>query len=170
LYYYLYRFYDPNLQRWLNEDPVQDEGFEAIKWGIYLKALQFYYPEPEQFQDDQDLYEFILNDPVDNFDILGLAAGGRRPPSPPPGPPPPPSPPPCPCDAKGCAFQIAKCAAATIGASAACSDPAAIWLCRSAAALAVMECYDTISACQGCSPMNPNPPHPPIPPRRRPHN
>jgi RHS repeat-associated protein len=26
LYYYLYRFYDPNLQRWLNRDPIQEIG------------------------------------------------------------------------------------------------------------------------------------------------
>jgi RHS repeat-associated protein len=27
LYYYLYRFYDPNLQRWVNRDPLGDQGF-----------------------------------------------------------------------------------------------------------------------------------------------
>src|SRR5207247_836861 len=26
MYYYLYRFYDPNLQRWLNRDPAEEEG------------------------------------------------------------------------------------------------------------------------------------------------
>jgi RHS repeat-associated protein len=25
-YYYLYRFYDPNLQRWVNRDPIEEEG------------------------------------------------------------------------------------------------------------------------------------------------
>src|SRR5882724_12292079 len=27
MYYYLYRFYDPNLQRWINRDPVGEVGF-----------------------------------------------------------------------------------------------------------------------------------------------
>jgi RHS repeat-associated protein len=31
LYYYLYRFYDPNLQRWLNRDPIQELG----GWNLY---------------------------------------------------------------------------------------------------------------------------------------
>jgi RHS repeat-associated protein len=26
LYYYLYRFYDPNLQRWVNRDPIGEGG------------------------------------------------------------------------------------------------------------------------------------------------
>jgi hypothetical protein len=33
LYYYLYRFYDPNLQRWPNRDPIQETG------GLNLFAL-----------------------------------------------------------------------------------------------------------------------------------
>jgi len=31
LVYYLYRYYDPNLQRWLNRDPIGEEGREAVK-------------------------------------------------------------------------------------------------------------------------------------------
>jgi RHS repeat-associated protein len=30
LVYYLYRFYDPDLQRWLNRDPLTEQGFEAV--------------------------------------------------------------------------------------------------------------------------------------------
>jgi RHS repeat-associated protein len=47
LYYYGYRFYDPNLQRWLNRDPIEERG------GI-------------------NLYSFVRNDPVDWIDYLGL--------------------------------------------------------------------------------------------------
>jgi len=47
LCYYLYRFYDPGLQRWLNRDPIEEEG------GI-------------------NLYSAFRNDPVDNLDPLGL--------------------------------------------------------------------------------------------------
>src|SRR5208282_1414049 len=47
LYYYLYRFYDPSLQRWPNRDPIEEEG------GI-------------------NLYAYVENDPVNRVDPLGL--------------------------------------------------------------------------------------------------
>ena len=47
MYYYGYRFYDPNLQRWLNRDPIQEWG------GI-------------------NLYGFVRNDPMTTVDLLGL--------------------------------------------------------------------------------------------------
>jgi RHS repeat-associated protein len=47
LYYYGYRFFEPNLQRWLNRDPIGEGG------GI-------------------NLYQFVGNDPVNFFDFLGL--------------------------------------------------------------------------------------------------
>ena len=46
LYYYGYRFYDPNLQRWLNRDPIQE-------WG------------------GLNLYEFVLNAPLEQQDPDG---------------------------------------------------------------------------------------------------
>jgi len=48
LYYYLYRFYDPNLQRWPNRDPMGELG------GL-------------------NLYGFVLNNPVGYSDPFGLA-------------------------------------------------------------------------------------------------
>jgi RHS repeat-associated protein len=51
LYYYLYRFYDPNLQRWLNRDPIQEMG-------------------------SINLYEFVLNVPTDDIDLYGFAPSG----------------------------------------------------------------------------------------------
>jgi RHS repeat-associated protein len=33
LYYYGYRFYDPNLQRWLNRDTVSDFGLQRLRRG-----------------------------------------------------------------------------------------------------------------------------------------
>jgi RHS repeat-associated protein len=48
LYYYGYRFYDPNTQRWLNRDPIQESG------GI-------------------NLYGFSHNNPTDLVDPLGLS-------------------------------------------------------------------------------------------------
>jgi RHS repeat-associated protein len=47
LYYCLYRYYDPNLQRWLNRDPIQE-------WG------------------GLNLYQFVRNSPILSIDLLGL--------------------------------------------------------------------------------------------------
>jgi RHS repeat-associated protein len=47
LYYYLYRFYDPNLQRWPNHDPIEEKG------GI-------------------NLYKFIANNPENAVDSFGF--------------------------------------------------------------------------------------------------
>ena len=48
LYYYGYRFYEPNLQRWLNEDPIGEAG------GI-------------------NLYGFVGNTPINLVDVFGFA-------------------------------------------------------------------------------------------------
>jgi len=47
LYYYGFRFYDPNLQRWLNRDPIGE-------WGGF------------------NLYSYVGNSPIASFDPLGL--------------------------------------------------------------------------------------------------
>lgn len=47
MYYYGYRFYDPNLQRWLNRDPIAENG------GF-------------------NLYAYAWNDPIQGKDSLGL--------------------------------------------------------------------------------------------------
>jgi len=54
LYYYGYRFYDPNLQRWINRDPIGQEG------GI-------------------NLYTFLLNSPSCSINFLGLKSGDSYP-------------------------------------------------------------------------------------------
>ena len=48
LYYYGYRYYQPNLQRWLNRDPIAEAG------GI-------------------NLYDYVQNDPVNLIDPLGFS-------------------------------------------------------------------------------------------------
>jgi RHS repeat-associated protein len=53
LYYYLYRFYDPNLQRWVNRDPIGEDG------GL-------------------NLYEMVDESPIDNFDELGYGPPGCK--------------------------------------------------------------------------------------------
>jgi len=47
LVYYLYRFYDPNLQRWVNRDPIQEVG-------------------------GRNLYGFVDNSPASRVDPVGL--------------------------------------------------------------------------------------------------
>src|SRR5206468_379001 len=48
MYYYGYRFYDPNLQRWINRDPLSETG------GL-------------------NLYRFVGNRPVQALDPFGLS-------------------------------------------------------------------------------------------------
>ena len=47
LYYYGYRFYSPSLMRWLNRDPIEEEG------GL-------------------NIYSFCFNSPMSSHDLLGL--------------------------------------------------------------------------------------------------
>jgi RHS repeat-associated protein len=47
LVYYLYRYYEPNLQRWINRDPIGEWG------GV-------------------NLFQFVCNDPANMVDFLGL--------------------------------------------------------------------------------------------------
>jgi RHS repeat-associated protein len=61
MYYYGYRFYDPNLQRWLNRDPIGELGFggpaNAGSRGI---------------TDELNLYWFARNNSPNKFDAFGL--------------------------------------------------------------------------------------------------
>lgn len=60
LVYYLYRYYEPNLQRWINRDPIQEKG-------------------------GRNLYEFVADSPVTVYDSFGLVSPvDPWPPSPPP--------------------------------------------------------------------------------------
>jgi RHS repeat-associated protein len=65
LYYYGYRFYDPNLQRWLNRDPIGEIGFNVLT------------SESSPFDRDyeRNLYAFVGNSPLNYIDELGLAYG-----------------------------------------------------------------------------------------------
>jgi RHS repeat-associated protein len=64
LYYYGYRFYDPNLQRWLNRDPLASQMPQKSRlWGNKLRI------EVEQ---SPNLYWPVRNDPINNTDPDGL--------------------------------------------------------------------------------------------------
>jgi RHS repeat-associated protein len=60
LYYYGYRFYDPSTQRWPNRDPLGDAGSLPVILLVRQEAA------------DLNLYRFLSNDPLDNFDPDGL--------------------------------------------------------------------------------------------------
>ena len=69
LYYYLYRFYDSNLQRWPNRDPFGEVGFEVLR---YRNSYLFQFVSILERVNDSDLYEFVYNQPTDYRDYLGL--------------------------------------------------------------------------------------------------
>jgi RHS repeat-associated protein len=61
LYYYLYRFYSPNLQRWISRDPIEEEGFEILHtW------------HSEASPGAPNLYGFVNNNPANEIDSEGL--------------------------------------------------------------------------------------------------
>jgi RHS repeat-associated protein len=83
LYYYLFRFYDPSLQRWLTRDPFGELGLMLVS-GLKSPGLS-----PARLSDihgNEDLYEYDLNDPENNVDPVGFAlvpgAGTPHPPNP----------------------------------------------------------------------------------------
>jgi RHS repeat-associated protein len=60
MYYYLYRFYDPSLQRWLNRDPIQEQT------GVFTrKQLR------RQARSGWNLYAICHNDTLDFVDTDG---------------------------------------------------------------------------------------------------
>ena len=71
LYYYLYRFYDPNLQRWQNQDPLGEPGFEGLRWRNALDMPTF--AGVAELTQGPDLYEFALNSPEFYVDTEGLS-------------------------------------------------------------------------------------------------
>jgi RHS repeat-associated protein len=77
LVYYLYRFYDPNLQRWLNRDPLADKGIflvaaaNAPGWAARLGRASGVAPL-ELARANRNLYRFSDNSPVGFFDTYGL--------------------------------------------------------------------------------------------------
>lgn len=63
LYYYGYRWYEPNLQRWLNRDPIAELGFVWLRrQGVILNETP-------------NLYSYVQNNPIIRWDALGLCPG-----------------------------------------------------------------------------------------------
>ena len=70
LYYYGYRFYDTANQRWLNRDPIVDEGRVVAVLRRAARALML-----ERYGNG-NLYAFALNDAVMWFDGNGMIPDG----------------------------------------------------------------------------------------------
>jgi RHS repeat-associated protein len=71
LVYYLYRWYDPYLQRWPNRDPLGDIEFEAI-WTSLSTQIRQLLPPSETFM-GPNLYSFVSDDPITGIDPFGLS-------------------------------------------------------------------------------------------------
>jgi RHS repeat-associated protein len=67
LYYYLYRFYDPSFQRWINRDPIGEPGFEL------LSAHQ-----ENPLSSAANLFSFVGNEPTISIDAFGLLTSKYR--------------------------------------------------------------------------------------------
>jgi RHS repeat-associated protein len=75
LYYYGYRFYEPNFQRWLNRDPIEEEGFVVASRDAQSSLSKVQFGQRVAVQDrlnGLNAYLFLSNDPQNRFDALGL--------------------------------------------------------------------------------------------------
>jgi len=73
MYYYGYRWYDPNLQRWLNRDPLGESGFELVQRVAPLRSQPFIGFAAELVE-DPNLYTYLANEPINRTDGEGLTA------------------------------------------------------------------------------------------------
>ena len=94
LVYYLYRYYDPNLQRWPNRDPIAEFGFNVVSRRLTAHPntimpidlrMASRVIKLELLQNPNDnLFSFVKNDPQNGIDLLGLVfMCGRHSPPPP---------------------------------------------------------------------------------------
>jgi RHS repeat-associated protein len=72
LVYYLYRYYDPNLQRWVNRDPIgEPSALIRVSLGVFdLTSPPLYVP--------LNPFRFVNNEPTHAMDYLGLWTFGFR--------------------------------------------------------------------------------------------
>jgi len=66
LYYYGFRWYDPITQRWPNRDPINEIGFKLLTRSR----------SPFNFGEEKNLYAFVGNNPVNQFDPDGQKKKG----------------------------------------------------------------------------------------------
>jgi RHS repeat-associated protein len=61
MYYYGYRFYDPNFQRWTSRDPMEEIAFWVLPRAELRRKTAF-----------ENLYLFVRNDGLNLYDPFGL--------------------------------------------------------------------------------------------------
>ncbi len=61
LVYYLYRYYEPGLQRWMNRDPIADTGFTIRMTQLISGSGEINY------------FKALRNEPINAIDLFGLA-------------------------------------------------------------------------------------------------
>ncbi len=66
MYYYGYRFYDPNLQRWLNRDPLAEKGHKAFRRACVQCN--------SSLCKELNVYRYCVNSPTLKYDAFGLDA------------------------------------------------------------------------------------------------
>ena len=68
-----HRFYNPDTGRWLNRDPLTEEGFRVLRKAAWrIKRLQ----NRQGMIEDQHLYLMLSNDPMNDVDPIGNASAG----------------------------------------------------------------------------------------------
>ena len=82
MYYYGYRFYDPSLQRWVNRDPIGEEGFDILR-GLRPKRGSAIWAGPgyialesssnrSVIDTEPNAYKCVKNGPINQVDPDGL--------------------------------------------------------------------------------------------------
>jgi RHS repeat-associated protein len=81
LVYFLYRYHDPNLQRWPNRDPLGDLGSLGFVSGSFnhntISTLYAHHIRSLSFEsiDGPNLFRFVDNNPEGNYDGDGTTCG-----------------------------------------------------------------------------------------------
>ncbi len=84
MYYYGYRFYDPNVQRWLNRDPLGDGGSLVYAMSSFQPSFEVSggipYIETTHLEELEgpNSYAFVGNNPTEYWDGFGTAKGGEQ--------------------------------------------------------------------------------------------
>jgi RHS repeat-associated protein len=78
IYYYLYRFYDPNLQRWLNRDPLGEAGGLNLYAYCLNSPLNFYDPDGLLGTPAENLALILAIGPEEAAEILGISVEAAK--------------------------------------------------------------------------------------------